>query len=172
MADPRLNSVHLEFPRREQFRRTREALLHARGWQTLLAEQKEEASPSDRPNTLVQNEKGQAPPAVQFWLMDDDFIYPLKVGLNTVGRAPDNDVVIQDGYVSRRHCAIVVHATKGAELHDTASKNGTFLNGQKLAAPTHLRSGDEIRMCDRNLIFVARDDNGEPAPAHTVTVHD
>src|SRR5262245_26256723 len=104
--------------------------------------------------------------------MDDDFIYPLKVGLNTVGRSPDNDVIIQDGYVSRRHCAIVVHASKGAELYDTASKNGTFLNGNKLSGSTHLRSGDEIRMCDPTLRLVARDDNGAPSPAHTVTVHD
>lgn len=170
MADPRLNSVHLESPRREQFRQARDVLLNARGWQTVLAEKKD--IEADHPNTLVQNERGQAPPGVRFWLMDDSFIYPLKIGLNTVGRSPDNDVVIQDGFVSRRHCAILVHATKGAELHDTASKNGTFLNGAKIAAPTRLRTGDEIRMCDRNLIFVIREDDVPPSPAHTVTVNE
>src|SRR5207248_11491796 len=119
MADPRLNSVHLDFPRREQYRQARELLLNARGWQTLLAEREEDSS-SERPGTIVQNDKGQAPPDAQFWLMEKDFIYPLKVGLNTVGRSPDNDVIIQDGYVSRRHCAILVHASKGAEVYDTA----------------------------------------------------
>src|SRR6266581_1196210 len=140
MADPRLNSVHLEFPRREQFRHARDVLLNARGNQTVLAEQKGIAEEADHPNT--------------------------------VGRSPDNDVIIQDGFVSRRHCAILVHASKGAELYDTASKNGTFLNGQKIAAPTRLRSGDEIRMCDRNLIFVMREDDVPPSPAHTVTVQE
>jgi len=172
MADPRLNSVHLEFPRREQFRQARDVLLNARGWQTVLAEQKDIAAESNRPNTIVQNERGQAPPGVRFWLMDDSFIYPLKIGLNTVGRSPDNDVIIQDGFVSRRHCAILVHASKGAELYDTASKNGTFLNGHKLAGPTHLRSGDEIRMCDRNLVFVIREGDVPPSPAQTITVQE
>src|SRR5439155_18270718 len=139
-----------------------------RGWQTVLAEKKD--LEADHPNTIVQNERGQAPPNVRFWLKDDSFIYPLKIGLNTVGRSPDNDVVIQDGFVSRRHCAILVHASKGAELYDTASKNGTFLNGQKLAAPTHLRSGHEILMCDRNLIFIRREDDVPPPPPHTHTV--
>ena len=169
MADPRLNSVHLESPRRQQYRQARERLLDARGWQTLVAEQAEDLA--DRPATLIENDKNKAPSAVQFWLMDKDFIYPLKVGLNTVGRAPDNDVVIQDGYVSRRHCAILVHAGRGAELHDTASKNGTLVNGHKLDGPTRLRSGDEIRMCDRNLVFVTQG-GGEPSPANTLPATD
>ena len=32
-----------------------------------------------------------------------------------------------------------------------------FCNGQKLAGPTPLSSGDEIRMCDRQLVFMFRD---------------
>jgi pSer/pThr/pTyr-binding forkhead associated (FHA) protein len=79
-----------------------------------------------------------------------------------VGRAPDNDVVISDAYVSRRQCAILVHAGDGCELHDVASKNGTFLNGQKLDGPTLLHDGDEIRMCDRQLVFVLRGDASNP----------
>jgi pSer/pThr/pTyr-binding forkhead associated (FHA) protein len=169
MADPRLNSIHLEAPRRQQYRQARERLLNARGWHTVLAEQAEDLS--DRPRTVIENDKNKAPAAVQFWLMDKDFIYPLRIGLNTVGRSPDNDVVIQDGYVSRRHCAILVHAGRGAELHDTASKNGTYLNGHKLSGPTKLRSGDEIRMCDRNLVFVTQG-SGEPSPANTLPVAD
>ena len=169
MADPRLNSIHLEPPRRQQYRRAKEGLLNARGWQTLVAEQEDNASAAERPRTVIgiDPDRSNLPDALQFWLMDKDFIYPLKVGLNTVGRAPENDVVIQDGFVSRRHCAILVHAGSGAELHDTASKNGTYLNGNKLSGPTRLSSGDEIRMCDRNLIFVAQD--GAPAPPHTIT---
>lgn len=94
----------------------------------------------------------------QFLLVDKDYVYPLRVGLNTVGRLADNDVVVPDAYVSRRHCAIVVHATNGCELHDVASKNGTFLNGCKINGPTRLNSGDEIRMCNRQLVFVKRED--------------
>ena len=73
-----------------------------------------------------------------------------------VGRSPDNDVVLDDAYVSRRHCAVLVHAGDRCELHDVASKNGTYLNGQKICGPTRLKSGDEIRMCNKNLVFVSR----------------
>ena len=96
---------------------------------------------------------GEKPTGIHFWLQDGEGIYPLKVGLNSVGRMPDNDVIVPDGSVSRRHCAIIVHAGDGCELHDTASKNGTFLNGQRIQGPTRLAHGDEIRMCDHKIIF-------------------
>jgi pSer/pThr/pTyr-binding forkhead associated (FHA) protein len=159
MADPRLNSIHLDGTRRQDFRRAREALLAARGWQTLAAEN--QAAILDRPDTIDQ-ENGLPPPAdptnVHYWLRDRDSVYPLKVGLNTIGRAPDNDVVLQDCYVSRRHCAVLVHASRGCEVHDTASKNGTYLNGRRIGGPSRLSAGDEIRMCDRQLVFFSRDE--------------
>jgi hypothetical protein len=171
MVDPRLNSVHLEAPRRQEFRRAREALLGARGWQTVMAEQAVPSEPSDGPHTIVQAPANPAavPAGLKFWLVDRDYIYPLKVGLNTVGRSPDNDVVIQDAYVSRRHCAILVHSDLKAELHDVASKNGTFLNGRKLSGPTQLHSGDEIRMCDRQIVFLTKSSEPEP-PADMPTL--
>jgi len=179
MADPRLNSVHLEGTRRDNFRRAREQVMGARGWQTVLVEQAGDAdapSSSQGEHTIIQNNNLAVPPQAQFWLVDKDYVYPLKVGLNTVGRSPDNDVVVPDGYVSRRHCAIVVHVGKGCELHDIASKNGTFINGNKLAGPTMLKAGDELRMSDRLLVFMTRDAAGPVADvgmvARTHTVHE
>lgn len=157
MADPRLNSVHLDPPRRQLFRQAREALLNARGWQTLAAENQESSAQlSGHPHTIVQDPDACPPPGLRFWLVDQECLYPLKVGLNTVGRAPENDVVVQDAYVSRRHCAILVHAGDACELHDTASKNGTYLNGKKIGGPTPLNPGDEIRMCDRQFVFLGK----------------
>lgn len=154
MVDPRLNSMHLELPRRQQFRRVREVILGARGHETFLAEQQDDLT---HPPTAVLDK----PPAelngnVEVWLADRHYVYPLRIGLNTVGRAPDNDIVIQDGYVSRRHCTILVHTDLKVEVFDTASKNGTYINGKKMAAPTRLKPGDEIRMCDQNLVFMSR----------------
>ncbi|HKB39031.1 MAG TPA: FHA domain-containing protein [Gemmataceae bacterium] len=162
MVDPRLNSVHLEAPRRQEFRRAREVLLGARGWQTVMAE-RDPAAQADASHTLVQEPPDVASPAgLSYWLVDGDCVHPLKVGLNTIGRSPDNDVVLQDAYVSRRHCAVLVHANHVCELHDIASKNGTFLNGRKIGQPTRLHSGDEIRMCDRQLVFLTK--SSEPDP--------
>jgi pSer/pThr/pTyr-binding forkhead associated (FHA) protein len=168
MADTRLNSVHLEFPRREEFRHARDLLLNSRGSHTVLADAPSAVVAGGGGQTMIQG-TAQVPPAgVQFWLKDQDAIYPLKTGVNTVGRLPDNDVVVQAPYVSRRHCAILVHAGNNCEVHDVASKNGTFVNGQKINGPRRLTSGDEIRMCDLRLVFVSKD--GDAAgPAYDAT---
>jgi hypothetical protein len=168
MSDPRLNSVHLEAPRRQEYRRAREALLNARGWQTLAGESQQDSDhrPGE-PHTLIPHGEQAAHTEFRFWLQDRDYIYPLKIGLNTVGRAQDNDVVIEDSYVSRRHCAILVHASNYCELHDTASKNGTYLNGRRLAGPTRLNPGDEIRLCDRQLLFLSKEETEQADPTGT-----
>jgi hypothetical protein len=170
MNDPRLNSVHLEPPRRQQFRQAREVLLGARGWHTLMAEGP--AAPprqGSNPHTVVQHGDEPVQAGFNFWLMDKESVYPLNIGLNTIGRSPENDVVVQDAYISRRHCAILVHAGDGCELHDIASKNGTYLNGRKLAGPTTLSPGDEIRMCDRQFVFLGKD-GADNAPAISPTL--
>jgi pSer/pThr/pTyr-binding forkhead associated (FHA) protein len=158
MADPRLNSIHLDPSRRADYRRARDELLRARGINTLAVEaEADSAAPlGANPNTIIQQGTDRTPPGLHYWLVDNEYIYPLKVGINTVGRSPDNDVVVQDCYISRRHCAILVHSHETCELHDTASKNGTYVNGNRIAGPTRLKSGDEIRICDQRLVFVAR----------------
>jgi hypothetical protein len=155
MADPRFSSMHLEGQRREEFRLAREALLGARGDMTLELE-KQGGFAAGPGNFQTAVAVPQAPADARHVLMDKDSIYPLKTGLNTIGRMPDNDVVIPDPYISRRHCAILVHAGDACEVHDFASKNGTLVNGRKIGGPTPLRSGDEILMCNRRLVYVTR----------------
>jgi hypothetical protein len=163
MSDPRLNSIHLESTRRQEFRSARDALLGERGDRTLMGEKQAFAS---GPPSCTAAEKPAAAVDAKFILMDKDLVFPLKIGLNTVGRMPDNDVVIDDGYVSRRHCAVLVHSDDRCELHDVASKNGTFLNGRKIEGPTPLKSGDEIRMCTKTLVYIARTTEPASPPSH------
>src|SRR5260370_29874230 len=152
MDEARLNSMHLDLNRREDFRKARSELLQACGEQTHMAiEMQEPADSSAGSKTDLQNLRGRLPAGIDYVLMDQEVVYTLKVGVNTVGRLPDNDVVLADPYVSRRHCAVLIHAVDGGELHDVASKNGTQLNGRCIAQPTRLKSGDEIQMCDRRL---------------------
>jgi len=176
MPDPRLSSIHLEaLPRRLDFRRARERLIGTFGEQTLALEHNLQDANAHDLRTFIErsqaNAAAPARPGLKYWLMDQEAVYPLKVGLNTIGRMPDNDVAVLDGSVSRRHCAIVVHASAGCELHDTASKNGTFLNGQRISAPTALNPGDEIRLCDRKLTFVANDGEQPPSPRDDTHTH-
>src|SRR5579862_2057325 len=109
MNDPRLNSVHLELPRRQEFRAARDVLLHGCGDHTLCADGRMGFGDATSGIAACQRPNAAASQAAKFVLMDREFVYPLKVGLNTIGRMPDNDVVIDDGYISRRHCAILVH---------------------------------------------------------------
>jgi pSer/pThr/pTyr-binding forkhead associated (FHA) protein len=111
--------------------------------------------------TAIHADGKSLPTSARYVLVDNDHVYPLKVGINTVGRMPDNDVVVADPYVSRRHVAVVVHAHGGCELHDIASKNGTLLNGRGISGPTRLHTGDHIRLSDHLLIFLC---NGEEDP--------
>lgn len=49
----------------------------------------------------------------------------------TIGRASDADVRLQDPYVSRWHCQIM-DADGAAVVRDLGSKNGTFVNGNRI----------------------------------------
>lgn len=155
MGDPRLNSVHLDPSRRDNFRRARDVLLQDRGNETMYAERLRTQEP-DIGSTFIHNVGNGVPPSLELWLSDREFIYPLKIGLNTVGRSADNDVVVEDLYISRRHCAILVHSNLVCILQDIASKNGTYINGARIAGPTPLKPGDEIRICNRQFTFQTR----------------
>lgn len=75
----------------------------------------------------------------------------LRIGCNTVGRQRDNDLVIRDDelLVSRRHCEIVIHSDGRAEIFDTASLNGTFVNGRRVVDRARLRSNDIVQLGGR-----------------------
>jgi DNA-binding SARP family transcriptional activator len=79
-----------------------------------------------------------------------------------IGRAEDADVSLPgDPAVSRRHAAVRVAGGGDVTVADLGSRNGTFLNGSRLAPPdgTAVRSGDLLRCGDTVLAFTT------PAPA-------
>lgn len=168
MNDPRLNSVHLPAARKDKFREARTDLLNSCGVQTLAGEQNPVSI--SVPNTAIVDQDPRIPPGTQFVLVDQQSVYPLKTGINTVGRLPDNDVVLSDPYVSRRHVAILVHAQNGCELHDIASKNGTLLNGQPIQGRIPLKQGDQIQLSDVVLTFLCKSTkSGESDTEHTLS---
>ena len=70
----------------------------------------------------------------------------------TLGRAIDNDIVIADASVSRRHASIVPH-DGGFALRDLSSQNGTFLRGQRIDGTRPLADGDDVRLGDAPFVF-------------------
>lgn len=74
---------------------------------------------------------------------------------NTVGRSDECTIKIDtDTEVSRIHCSIQQYSDGSYWLIDTASKNGTFLNGTRLLNDeAKLGSGDVIRVGMTKLLF-------------------
>jgi pSer/pThr/pTyr-binding forkhead associated (FHA) protein len=153
--DLRFNSIHLSLARRELFREARTKLLESRGWMTLAGEEVRDWLAPPGEESAVPLSKAELLPATQFVLIDQrsGVILPLHIGFNTAGRFANNDIVFSDTYVSRRHCTFLVHARGPSELHDTASRNGTFVNGQRVTEPVKLYSGDQVRIACRDVIF-------------------
>lgn len=62
-----------------------------------------------------------------------------------LGRDPQCDVVIPNRQISRRH-ARVYPQERGVWVEDLGSKNGTFLNGERLepGQPARMREGDTL----------------------------
>ena len=63
--------------------------------------------------------------------------FELKEGPTYIGRSADNDIQIEDKTVSRKHLRILKKANK-YYITDLKSRNGTFFNGNYLAAGVEL----------------------------------
>ena len=82
--------------------------------------------------------------------------------LITVGRAPDNDVVVPDASISRFHAYVKEGADRQWLIQDAGSTNGTGVNGhavprQGSGSPIALKSGDDVRLGQVELTFLDAD---------------
>ncbi|MET9803218.1 FHA domain-containing protein [Streptomyces sp. NPDC006368] len=59
-------------------------------------------------------------------------VRPLPARTVRIGRGPDNDLVVDDLTVSRRHAELEAHPDGTYWIHDVGSHNGTFLNGRRV----------------------------------------
>lgn len=62
----------------------------------------------------------------------------------TIGKLPDNHIVIDNKMVSRHHAKIVMDRGGRFEIVDLGSKNGTYVNGRKVRGSQSVRPGDRI----------------------------
>jgi len=76
---------------------------------------------------------------------------PLTRSITTLGRALDNDLVIDDGRVSRHH-AQVRRRNDQHVIYDTGSSGGTTVNSQPVAEH-NLRTGDVISLAGYTLVY-------------------
>ncbi len=105
------------------------------------------------------------PAYLQIWNSARPELAALEGERVTVGKATTTDVVIgSDRAVSRLH-AVLERLGGDWCIRDLGSRNGTFVNGERVFGERPLRSGDEIRVGRTRLVY--RTD--ERTPEHTVT---
>ena len=82
------------------------------------------------------------------WLVNRELI---------IGREDSCEIVIPDRQISRRHARIYL-STEGVFLEDLGSKNGTYLNSQRIVGSQQLHEGDEIRIAfTQSFLFLSAD---------------
>lgn len=74
-------------------------------------------------------------------------VYPLMKNEITIGRDINNEIVINDAEVSRKHCRLKAYG-EGYLIEDLGSTNGTWVNEQRITGQHQLRSGEMIRLGD------------------------
>ncbi|HET9905583.1 MAG TPA: FHA domain-containing protein [Anaerolineales bacterium] len=79
-------------------------------------------------------------------------IIPLDKKITRLGRQLDNDLVLNEEFVSRFHAEIRFEDNKFV-LYDNKSTSGTFVNSQKIERCV-LNSGDLISLASIQIMFV------------------
>jgi len=109
----------------------------------------------------------QSPEDCAAWLEDQSGNrFPIR-GVCSLGRAASNQIPLPDERVSRRHAVIQAQQQGEFWLVDFGSRNGTFLNQQRIAQPTRLHHGAQVRIGRFEFLF--RHPAALPA-AHPATV--
>jgi hypothetical protein len=81
----------------------------------------------------------------------------LRLGVNCIGRVPDNDFQIPHTTISSRHCEFVV-TNDGVYLRDCNSTNGCYINGEPVKE-AWLEVGQEVRLGDVELVVESTEVN-------------
>jgi pSer/pThr/pTyr-binding forkhead associated (FHA) protein len=68
----------------------------------------------------------------------------LHLGVNRIGRAPDNHFAIEHATISLLHCEVEFNG-EGLMLRDLGSTNGTFVEGERIRQ-AQLQSGQRLRL--------------------------
>ncbi len=83
-------------------------------------------------------------PALLISKADDENVQSFAIPEIIIGRSAKSDYPIANDTVSARHARLSFHHNQWW-VEDLNSRNGTFINDERLSVPTVIISGDELR---------------------------
>jgi pSer/pThr/pTyr-binding forkhead associated (FHA) protein len=103
-----------------------------------------------------------------YWLKHKGTFFPVHQGDSLLGRSPECLIVLPSERVSREH-AVVRRIHCGLEIEDLGSRNGTWVNGNRIRRATVLQQGDEVQLGDDVLEVVLKPNAQIPVTVSGVT---
>ena len=89
---------------------------------------------------------------LEVWTTSGRALLPLDTDRCTLGSSSDSDLVVEDGSVSRVH-ALFERLGGVWFVEDLGSRNGTYVNGQRISGRRLVRPGDEVRLGVARLVL-------------------
>lgn len=80
----------------------------------------------------------------------------------TIGRSATCEIQVMSGLVSRRHARLTL-TSLGVSVEDLGSRNGVYVNSERLIGTVLLKSGDRLAVGDEILVFGELEEPGEHA---------
>ncbi len=113
-------------------------------------------SPAEHKALLEAERRGEPFLAFRDGLGDLRFTYLSQVDRLVIGRVAGNDLVLDwDGQVSRSHAELERMGDNWALVDDGLSRNGSHVNGERVAGRRRLADGDVVRIGQTTLVFRA-----------------
>jgi pSer/pThr/pTyr-binding forkhead associated (FHA) protein len=91
---------------------------------------------------------------------------PLERPTLIIGRGVSSDIQVSSALVSRRHARLTL-TSLGVAVEDLGSRNGVFVNSERLVGSVRLRPGDRVSVGDEVFVF---GENEEPLEHRTTEV--
>ena len=90
---------------------------------------------------------------LEVWGAQGQSLFGLEASPVVVGRSGDCDLILADDDSVSRHHAVLERFGRVWQVHDLGSRNGTWINGARLAGEQALRHDDTINVGRTRIVF-------------------